>query len=53
MQKFTYLNYLKKTILMLIAYRNIQREDAEKYRKLFLKLDTKKNGYVDLEDLEA
>lgn len=53
MQDFTYMTYLKKSILMLISYRCIKREEAEKYRKIFLKLDEKKQGYVGIEELET
>ena len=52
MQKFTHLTYLKKTILMMIAYHSNSREDSQKYRKLFINLDSQKQGFVDLEDLE-
>jgi Ca2+-binding EF-hand superfamily protein len=36
---------------MFIAYRSNSREEVEKQRKIFLKLDKKKNGYVTYDEI--
>jgi Ca2+-binding EF-hand superfamily protein len=45
-KEFTHVIRLKKAMLMFIAYRSNCREEIEKQRKIFLKLDKNKKGYV-------
>jgi serine/threonine protein kinase len=39
MREFTHVHELKKSIVMFIAYKSNNRQEIEKYRKLFLKMD--------------
>ncbi len=39
LKEFTYVHELKKSIVMFIAYKSNNRQEIEKYRKLFLKMD--------------
>mmetsp|Transcript_37685 Transcript_37685/g.27771 ORF Transcript_37685/g.27771 Transcript_37685/m.27771 type:complete len:166 (+) Transcript_37685:939-1436(+) len=53
MQKFIHLPFLKKKILLVIAYRCLKHEEIQKYRKLYLKLDENKDGLLELEQLNS
>lgn len=52
-KNFTHSIKLKKAILMFIAYRSNSREEIQKQRAIFLKLDKKKNGFVTVDELHA
>mmetsp|Transcript_34944 Transcript_34944/g.33988 ORF Transcript_34944/g.33988 Transcript_34944/m.33988 type:complete len:86 (-) Transcript_34944:399-656(-) len=44
--KFSSFNILKKVILNYIAYSGLSQIEIEKYRKIFLKLDHGRKGFI-------
>jgi Ca2+-binding EF-hand superfamily protein len=43
---------MKKAILLFIAYRSNSREEIQAQRKIFLHLDSKKNGFVTINEIK-
>lgn len=50
-KNFTHVIRLKKAILMFIAYRTNSRDEIQKQRNIFLKLDKNKNGFVTYDEI--
>lgn len=53
MQNFTHSALLKKAVLNYIAFRCNDKAEISKYRKIFLKLDSEKKGYLEYDGLRA
>lgn len=51
LKQFSHIANLKKAILMFIAYRCNNREEILKSRKIFLQIDSRKQGFVSYSDI--
>jgi calcium-dependent protein kinase len=53
LRSFSYINTLKRAILLFIAYHSNSKEEIQKQKRIFLSIDLKKNGYVSFEDIRG